>query len=249
MIGHEAKVFSTGSCSEFDVSFSTTAAESVYLRGLYRAFAGNSDFTTPVTFGNANEAHRAHLALVLGAAAVDNITIAITGPSISDSGVRTASDSENIVIPSGTAANAYFETAKHWLDTITITHISGTAKVCNYLFSEYWDNSDADFFVESIDCQWRAGATDTGANIEVLHHKSTGWVYGAGGPTIPAAVFSMVADMTPDTKLIADRNGRWERSGMDYHVLGANKEGIFVRVTSGAPNAFKNGHISIRVRS
>ena len=222
------------------------ASGTVYVGGLYELASSDNDFSAPPTFGTANKALGAHAFVVLGAATVDELTIRVSGTSITDAGVRTGSDTEDVVIPNSTAVDSYFETTKKWLGQITISVQSGTAKTCNYGFANYWNNNGADFSVTGCEASWLAGASDSDADLQVLHHKATGWTFNSGAPpTPPSAIASMAADYSTDDQTISGEQGAWKRTGLSADVNADSAEGVIIAVVTSANGAFDLGSFTL----
>ena len=155
----------------------------------------------PQAFGSALNSYAAHALVVLGDTSTDMI-IRVSGTSITDAGVRTGADTEDIDT-SGGVLNDYFETAKKWIGAVTFTLLSGTSKNVNYGLAKYWDNHDRNFSVTGLEVIGVAGATDAGVDFWLIHHKATGWTYNAGAPPdhpVPLAVFS--DDHGAESKLV-----------------------------------------------
>jgi hypothetical protein len=238
---------SNGCHADLTLAFNTIGAGGyTWLAGNYMPFAGNSNFTTPATIGDSNEAHGSHVAILTGAQTSDILTITFTGTKISDDSVRTAGHVETLVIPALTPANTFYQTDAHWLGTVTIARVSGTAVACNYMLIEYWDNTDVDFTLSAFEANWVGGANDTSSNVEIFHYKQTGWTYNAGGPVMPTAIHSMTADFSPEIAIRNQKNGRYEKKGLSQRIQGSKKEGLMIKITSGAPNVFRQGSVQIR---
>jgi hypothetical protein len=220
----------------------------VTFAGGFYIFSGlDNDFDPAITFGVSNAALAAHLSIVTGAATVDEVTIRVstdgfTGSGIDDNGVRTPLASEDIVIPAGTAADSYFETAQKWNGRVTIETIAGTAVTCNYLFSKYFDANNVDFMVTGIECLWITSSNDANSNIELLHHQSTGWTFNAGAdPDPPTAIANRTTDYGIDVQQsITNEQGAYKRSNLATTILGNDSEGVLFRVTSGTGNSFRS---------
>lgn len=220
-----------------------------YVGGFYIFNSGNNDFTSQQTLGTANVSYAAHALLVLGEDTVDDLTIRISGASITDGGVRNGSDTEDIIFSHPALANAYAETSKKWLGQITIDHISGTAKQCNWGYCKYWDNNNADFRVLGLEATWRGGANDSDPDIQLLHHKATGWTYNAGAtPTPPTAIASMKTDHTPDHEVANNIENAWKRNDLSTIVSGGNGEGTIIALVVGFNKTFETGNFLLRIR-
>jgi len=230
---------------------SPTGSSGTYYWGGYYNFApSHNDFSGSPTFGTANAAYGAHFFIVLGAVTVDVLTIRVTGTSFAEGGVRTAADTEDIVIPNSTPANTFYQTSKRWIGQITISVFSGTAKNCNYGWAAYWNNDYSDFTVIGCDFTWLGGANDADANLGIIHHKATGWTYNAGStPTPPALLTSMQTDYNTEYQIKNGEFGAYKRTGLSTSVAGSNKEGIIVYVKTTANKAFELGNAVIRIKS
>jgi hypothetical protein len=232
-------------------AFSSPAGTSgiFYAGGFYEFFSGNDDFSPGATsFGTASTAKAAHFFVVLGAITDDELTIRVTGTSITDAGVRTTSDTQDIVIPISTAADTYFETSKKWLGQISIQVQSGTAKDCNYGFCKYWDDRNTNFILSAIEATWLAGATDANIDLGIIHHQATGWTYNVGStPTPPTAVTSMSADHSTDVQLVNNEHGAWKHTGLSEPIAGGDGEGTIIQITTSANKAFEQGNFIISI--
>lgn len=230
-------------------SFSSPSGSSgtFYWGGYYKHSGTANDFSGGPTFGTANTSYAAHFFVVLGAVTVDELTLTVTGTSITDAGVRTASDTENIVIPSGTAADAYYETPKKWNGAVTITVASGTAKTCDYGLAKYWDSNNTDFTVKGLEVTWLGGANDTAPDIQLCHHKTTGWTYTGSGATPPTALASMATDHGTEKQVRNNEDGAWKRTNLDTMVEGSASEGVLWAVTTTANKAFEAGTLQLAI--
>lgn len=228
-------------------SFSSPSGMSgtFYWGGFYKHSGTANDFSGGPSFGTANASYAAHFFVVLGAATVDELTLTVTGTSITDTGVRTASDTENIVIPSGTAVDAYYETSRKWIGAVTITVASGTAKICDFGLAKYWDNHNTDFTVKGLEATWLGGANDTAPDIKLCHHRSTGWTYTGSGATPPTPLASMAADHGTEKQIVNNEDGAWKRTDLDTLVSGPGSEGILWAVTTTANKAFEAGTLQL----
>ena len=75
---------------------SASASGSVYTGGYYEYSGTNNDFSPAINYGSVNGTKAAHIFIVTGAETVDEATITVTGTSITDEAVRTASDIDTI---------------------------------------------------------------------------------------------------------------------------------------------------------
>jgi hypothetical protein len=213
-------------------AFQTNSATQ-YAGGFYEFNSGSNDFSPSINFGTANKAKSAHFSIVTGAITGDALTVRVTGPSITDAGVRVASDSEDIVVPAGTAANSYFESSKKWIGQVTVEAVAGTPIQCNYGWTKYHDADNTDFEVVGFEALWESDSSDAASDIELLHHRATGWTFnGVGEPTTPAPIASRSADTAPDDEHEIGA-GAYKRSPLATQVNGSDSEGVLIRVTSG----------------
>jgi len=229
---------------------SPSGSSGTFYVGGYYIFAGSdNDFSPSANFGTANLAYAAHLFVVLGAATVDELTIRVTGTSITGNSSRIGGDTEDIVIPSGTNPNAYFETSKKWLGQVAIETISGTAKTCNYGFDKYWDNINTNFRVVGFEATFTGGANDATPDFIIRHHSENGWTFNGGAaPTPPAGIASMSADVAPERQIGNGVMGAWKRTNLDTFISGATNEGTIIEIitTSNKTIQFVNFILSIR---
>ena len=187
------------------------------------------------------------MSLVLGANTVDEISITVTGTSITDAGVRDAGpDTEVITIPHPSVAGAYFETAKKWLGQVTIQTTGGTPKTCNYFWSKYWDNRNSHFILTAIEVTMFGDNADTGVDFLIRHHNATGWTFNAGAdPTPPTAVASMVGDHVTETNLANNTPVAWKRTNLSEIVLGGDGEGLIFESVQSQVSPLFNGNVII----
>ncbi len=220
-----------------------------YFGGFYLFNSGNSDFQAQQTLGTANISYAAHLFIVLGENTVDDLTIRISGASVTDGGTRTDPDTEDVVFTHPALANAYVETDIKWLGQITIDHISGTAKQCNWGYSKYWDNNNTDFRVQGLEATWRGGAGDADPDLRLIHHMASGWTYNAGAaPTPPTAVASMKADHTPDHQIANNVESAWKRDNLNVVINGSGNEGTIISMVTNQNKTYESGNFLLRIR-
>ncbi len=240
-------------------SFASPAGASgtFYSGGYYYAPAADANLTqasTTVTWGTANAPYGSRSFVVAanaGTTDAGTVSIVVSGTSITSAGVRTPGDSEIVVANITTmAANSYYQTTKKWLGTITYT-LTGAggattyAADFNYGLAAYDSFDERGHTIKLIEIMGRAGANDTGFNIELLHHKSTGWTYSAAA-FVPgtAAVASLVTDYATDNDLVTNERFKWEHE-LATAVAGTTGEGFLVRVTTTANKAVEFMDISI----
>jgi hypothetical protein len=222
-----------------------------YFGGYYNHAGGPNNFAAPVNFGTVGASYAAHAFLVLGVNTADTLTIQVSGASINDSGTLNLADTENLVFTHPAVTNDYRETSKKWLGQITYTLISGTAKSCNYGLCKYFDNANTQFIVTGLEATWLAGATDADTNIELLHHKASGWTYsGIGSATPPTAIVSMDTDHTATYDgVVNNENGAYKRAGLNTTIRGDLSEGTIFRLTTNVNNAIEVGSLRLEFQS
>lgn len=204
-----------------------------YAAGFYEHASSDDNFSPAVNFGTANVPKSAHVFVVTGAVPANEVTIRVTGTSIDDNGTRIESDTDDIVIPAGTAANSYFE-VKKFNGVVSIETISGTPIACNYGWSKYHDANNNDFELIGLECLWESDATDSGSNIELIHHRADGWTFNGGASaTPPTPVVSRAGDFGAEN-VNAVGPGAWKRADLSTIVRGSEAEGLLFRVTSGS---------------
>jgi len=251
----------TGSGSVVYKSYSLATANTGinYTGGFYDAPAADADLTQASltqTLGDGadDEPWAAHAFLVAsGAGTTDgsDLVVTVTGTSITDAGVRTASDSEVII---GTAADLtqcqiqataattdlYCETDKKWLGQITYTLSSTGGSTFNFTFNYGWakyeDFGNRDFTVTDFECVGMAGASNT-ITIKLLEHNLTGWTYSAAA-FVPGAdaIVSSVTDHSSENGLTSGQPFAYKRAALSTAIDGDGSEGVVVEVSVGGVN-------------
>jgi hypothetical protein len=217
-----------------------------WLGGFYDFASSDDNFSPAINFATANQGSGSHFFVVTGAIPAGDVTITVTGTSITDEAVRTESDTDTIVIPAGTPVNSYFETPKKWNGQVSI-EATGTPIVCNYGLSKYWDNWNRAFKVTGLEALWEAGANDSSANIILYHHKETGWTFNSGStPTPPAPIASRNIDYGVEDNNVAGEDGAWKRTNLDVDIAGADSEGIVIAVVQTVNRGFDFCNFQLR---
>jgi hypothetical protein len=220
----------------------TVGTDTIYLGGYYELGPTSNDFDPALTgIGSPDNSAAAHVFIVIGAVPVSTTTIRVSGVSIDDEGNRNGSDSEDITVPTDASVSDYFETSKKWLGEVTIDHISGTIIECNFGFAKYFDNENTDFTITGIEATWWGGADDSGADILLRHHKTSGWTYNAGStPTPPTALASMSTDHGTEDNVKNAESGAWKRVDLNQAVDGSGSEGVIIELQQGVSNTWQN---------
>lgn len=210
-------------------------------------------------FGTAGVAHAAHVyAVFAGAGTVDAgvVGLRVTGKSVTDLGVITASDSETLSSDITTiTADQYLETGKKFVGQVTyeLFTVSGTptaySLTFNYGIVKYEDYGNQQFFVDGFQFVARAAANDSGFDIALIHHKTTGWTYAATGFSPPDnALASSSDDFGTDGGLSTGGYVAFKRTDLAQFIDGAGSEGLIVKVTTGAQNALSYGTVQFSAK-
>jgi hypothetical protein len=241
-------------------SFSSPAGGSgvFYAAGFYRAPASDVSLTqaSPTgTIGQVNEPHAAHPFIVAaGAGSVDagQVGLRVSGTKIDDTGTRTPSFVEVITDDITTlSTNQYLEGAKYLGEvTYELYVVSGApttySLTFNYGLAAYADFWNTNFLVTRFNVQGRAGANDSSFDIELLHHKTTGWTYSAAAfEPGPAVIAQMSTDHGTENTLSNGRTFRYKRTNLSQSVAGTDSEGVVVRITTGSNNSVEQSTITI----
>jgi hypothetical protein len=233
--------------------------------GYYKAPAGAKAFSQAATtqvYGTANGAYGAKAFVVTAAAGTASggttgtAKITVTGTSVSDEGVRTASDSE-ILLADVTAAtaNGYYETAKYWIGQVTFT-IAATddrdtfALDANYGFAKYYEFGESKVIINKFEMTGRAGGNDTGFDVQLLKHDGTGWTYSAAafvpGGTV---ICSMATDYNTEKNLVSGDRFGYERYHLNTEIDGTvTMRGAVCRITTGANNAVESSDLRMEFK-
>lgn len=229
------------------------AAGNYYIGGFYDLIAASSTLTiggtVTRTLGTALNAKAARALCVVSGPSAGATVLTVTGVSIDDNGVRNDADSEVLIADcSAVAANAFFQTSKKWLGQITYTlsgGAGGNALSFNYGFVRAKSNTNTNFTIKSLVFFALGGATDTGINLELLHHKTTGWTYSAAAFTYPTAsrIIMLSTDYGTNTRIASGLYINWRRSNLATAIAGATGgEGYIVRLTTATNNSIRWGY-------
>lgn len=245
---------------EYGFSTNGIGAGTYHIAGFYEAPAADvtlNQGSTTQTYGTANNPYAAHPFIVAGGAGtVDTgqVGLRVTGTSITDLGVRTASDTDVITDDITTLSLNDFLETKKFLGTVTfeLYVVSGTPTTYsldfNYGFAKYEDVGNRDFWVADIEVVGLAGANDTTFDVELLHHQATGWTYSATA-FVPGS--DMLAgfrdDMAPEANLATGESFAWKHTEINEFIHGNDSEGIVIRITAGATNSARIANAHVRV--
>lgn len=203
------------------------------------------------TYGTANDPHSKHAAIVCGGVGSvtggGQVAVVLSGDSYDDSGVITIADKDTIVPDiTTTLLDDYYE-GKKWVGAVTysLVVISGTPTAyslpINRGLSKYEDVGNLDYYLINQEVVFTAGANDAGFNIELLHHKATGWTYAAAG-FIPGdgAIASWSGTYGANDDVLSGNEYFWKITGINTFIDGNAKEGVLYRITTTSPNTVQS---------
>jgi hypothetical protein len=225
--------------------------------------ANLDDASPTITIGTANHPYYAHAFLVAAAAGAASggageVEIEVSGTSIDDTGTRVTSDTEIIVADiTAMATDQYFETVKKWIGTVTYTlqvagggtHTTFNADF-NYGLAKYEDFGNMDFEITGFELTGRAGATDTGFNVELCEHKAVGWTYAATGfvAGLGTALVDVAAIWSTESDLDGGELFSFKKLDISSQIAGSVEEGYLIRVTTGANAAVETMNLTVTAR-
>jgi len=237
-----------------DYSFRAPVGSSgtFYIAGYYDAPAAHVILTIGGTvtqdYGGANHAHGAHAFAVASGAGGTDLVLTVSGTSITDAGVRTGGDNEIIVADTDAAAtNQYFETSKKWIGQITYT-LTGSAGAFtfNYGLCKYEDAGNRNFRVTDLEVVGRAGANDSGFNMGLMYHKSSGWTYHATTFVSGTGfLYDMNTDYNTEINLANGEYFAWKRASLDQDITGNNGQGVLLKIITSSNNAVESMNLHI----
>jgi hypothetical protein len=229
------------------------SAGTYYEAGFYDWNANDANLTqaaTSTAYGGANLGKAAHIGIVpSGAGSVDTgqVGLRAVGTEDSETGTQTAAQTGIITDDITTlTANTMVETSEKFSGSVTIELyvVSGSPTTYsldfNYGFSKYDDFQNVMFTVTGIETKWHGAAADSAADIELIHHKATGWTYAATG-FVPGAssLVSKAVDQAISGNIAAGQDGAWKRVSLNTAVDGSASEGVLIRITTGTNNTFQ----------
>lgn len=221
-----------------------------YIGGFYKFGATDDDFNPSVTFGTVNISYAAHFFLVqaAGGAGGTDTVIRVSGTTIDDQGNRATLVNVDITVDDAGVAGIYYETTEKWIGQITIAKQSGPDLLCNYGFAKYWDNNNTNFKVVGIEATWLGAKNDANPDIELLHHKITGWTYNnAAPPTRPTAIASMATDHNTEMQIATAQEGAWKRDNLNTNINGGSGEGTIVELITTTNRTYAIGNFLVRI--
>lgn len=220
-----------------------------YIGGAYGASSTDANLTnasTTVTFGTANSPYGAYAFIVAGGAGsasggAGTVEIEVSGTSISDTGTRTASDTEIIVADITTLVlDGYLQTTRKWIGQVTWTlqnsgggtHTTFSSDF-NYGLASVEDFRDTEFRPLELRVTGYAGASDSGFNIQLYDHNNSGWTYAATGfdsGNTPIADFE--SEYGAESNIVTDQQFSWTRDGINTLIRGDLGEGVIIKITT-----------------
>lgn len=243
------EIASNFTVSDKSWSFASPSGSSgtFYIGGFYEFGTTNFTPAASTTLGSANNSYAAHAFIVLGSGSTD-MFVTVSGTSMTDAGVRTAGDSEELNT-SGGSTNDYFETSKKWLGTVDYSLASGTGVTVNNGLCKYWDNRNSNYRIVALEVVGLCGGSDTNPDLLLRHHKATGWTYNAGAaPTPPTEVASMNTDHGTESQYVNDKQFAWKRTNLSESIMGNNGEGFMCEIVTTAIKSIQHLDFMISTR-
>ena len=234
-----------------------------YTAGYYMAPAADSNLTqasTTQAYGSANSASEAHAFIVFGAATGSGgsgsdrkIKLTVTGTRMEDDGTRTGSftetitaDAESLTLDDYLEGEKYSGVVTFTLSATGVDPYTSFSMDFNYGLAKYDDIGNHDFHINVLECTGRANANDAGFDIELMHHKATGWTYHASAFVAGAEVVAQLStDRGPERALVAGEHFAYKRTNLHEHMDGTGSEGLVIRVTTTTNNSieYMNCHV------
>lgn len=256
-VEHQIQVSGTSIASRSYAMADFGNAATHYVGGFYEAPAAHVVLTiggTVIqTFGTAGRMKAAHAFVVASGAGGTDLVLTVTGISIGEDGARNDADTEIIVADADAAiTDQYFETTKKWLGQITYTLTgSSGAFTFNYGFAKYDDFEDRPFTVTAFEMHLEGAASETGFNIELCHHESSGWTYHASAfvPGAEVIVSSLTDNSSTNDNFASGDEVAYKRVGLSHAVAGESGEGIVVRIITAVNNSISAGtcHVAVLI--
>jgi len=194
-----------------------------------------------VVLGTASRTQAAHVGIVpSGAGTVDTgvVGLQVTGTTDSSTGTQTAAQTKVISADITTlTANTMAETLEKFSGDVTIEFytVSGSPTTYsldfNYGFSKYEDFFNKDVTIDGFQAQWQGNANDSGFDIQLLHHKATGWTYAATG-FVPGngSICERLVDQAIESDVDNGQDGAYKRTVLATFVEGSASEGVIVKL-------------------
>jgi hypothetical protein len=248
----DIQVFDRGTGSKsYSFTQANVGAGTYFSGGFYDAPSADADLTQAspsVNFGTALSPHSAHSFVVSGGnGTVDTgvVGLKVTGASITDGGVLNETDEEILTTNITTGiSGTYYETTKKWVGDIdfefyTVSGSPATYSLSfNYGLAKYEDLGNLDFTVTGFEVVGTAGVADSGFELELLHHTTTGWTYSASS-FVPGdgTIATFAEDLAPYDELSAGDEFAWKRVNINQLILGSEDEGLLFKIVATKQNS------------
>jgi len=229
--------------------------------GFYLAPATDANLdegSTTQAYGTANVSYAAHGFIVAGGVGTTDagvVGLRVTGTSITDAGVRTATDADTISTDITTlSANDYLE-AKKFIGAIVfeLITISGSPTAFsldfNYGYCKYEDFGNHDFEVKGFEAVGLGSAADASFNITLFHHTTTGWTYSAAAfEPDPPVICDLQTDHNTEYQVANGVPFAYKRFPLSTNVIGSGIGGVIVRIVTGQNNTVQamDCHIGVK---
>ena len=230
-----------------------------YKNGFYDWSATDANLTQAapsVTYGTVDKTYAAHVGIVPSApGTVDTGQVGLRVNGIRDQESGSQLDGQTAIITDDITtltANAMSETVEKFSGqyTLELYVVSGAPTTynldLNYGYSKYEDFFDRDATVIGFQALWQGNANDSGMNIRLLHHKSTGWTYAATGFSPGNGA---ICDRSIDQSLAGDvvngEDGAYKCTGLTTFINSNTSEGIITEVTTTSANTIQTMDIVV----
>jgi hypothetical protein len=227
--------------------------------GFYDWNAASASLTqgsTTQTYGIAGQAYAAHAGIVpSGPGSVDTgqVGLRVTGIEDSETGAQVAAQTGIITDDITTlTANVMAETSEKFSGQITfeLYVVSGAptaySLTFNYGYSKYEDMNNRDITVTGLECVWQGNANDSAFDVELVHHKATGWTYAASG-FVPGNGY--IAKKSVDQALAGSvgngYDGAWKRVNVNQFIEGGASAGVLWKIVCGQNNTIQTMDLHI----
>lgn len=234
-------------------SYSDPGNEDVsYVGGFYEAPSTNTTLTAGgagTTFGLANLAYGAYaFAVASGAGGV--AALVVSGTTVDNFGVRVASDTEVLIADTSTATtNAYYQTTKRWIGQITYTLVGSGTFIFNYGLAAYEHMNDRDFYITSFELTGKSSAAGTNFDVQLLHHRFTGWIYSAAA-FVPGSTGGVICSLLTDyvnSSIASGEYFAYHRNGLFYKIMGSTDRGMLIKISQITNNAFRYMTVNVGI--
>jgi hypothetical protein len=233
---------------------SSSVGAGTYWKGGYYDFAdadwNASQASLTQTYGTAGRPYSAHAAIVAsGPGTVDTgqVGLRVVGTLVDDAGNYTAT-ATNVITDDITSlvADTYYEADKFigqvTFELYTVSGAPTTYSIdVNYGFAKYEDVGNIDFTITDFEVVWRCAQNDSAINVELMHHKASGWTYAATG-FMPGNGFicSMTNDMQGAVSTASGEDYAYKRANLSQFIDGNGTEGLLVKIVTGSGNSVQS---------